>query len=70
MLEWGGCEFRADRSQIALGAAVHHAVITDNLLRGTSRITNQSNGNVIISNYVADGANRGAFKMYTPCMAT
>ena len=49
-----GCEFRADRPQVALGAAVRRAIITDNLLRGTSRITNQSTGNVIISNNAAD----------------
>jgi len=52
-----GCEFRADRPQIALGAAVRRAVITDNLLNGTARISNLSAGKVILSNNAADEAN-------------
>ncbi len=43
-----GCEFREDRPQLTLGTAVRRAVITDNLLRGPLRITNQSAGSVII----------------------
>jgi len=49
-----GCEFRANRPQIALGAAVRRAVITDNLLVGASRISNQSAGTVVISNNATD----------------
>jgi hypothetical protein len=51
-----GCEFRADRPQIALGAAVRRAVITDNLLAGAARISNQSTGTVILSGNAADEA--------------
>ncbi len=49
-----GCEFQADRPQISLATAVRRAVITDNLLKGTARISNQSTGKVIISNNAAD----------------
>ncbi|MCX8091582.1 MAG: glycoside hydrolase family 55 protein [Verrucomicrobiae bacterium] len=43
-----GCEFREDKPQIALGPDVRRAVITENLLRGPLRLTNQSKGRVII----------------------
>ncbi len=49
-----GCEFQADRPQISLATTVRRAVITDNLLKGTARISNQSTGKVIISNNAAD----------------
>jgi len=49
-----GCEFRADRPQISLAAAVRRAVISDNLLKGAARIQNQSTGAVMISNNAAD----------------
>jgi hypothetical protein len=51
-----GCEFRADRPQISLGAGVRRAVITDNLFSGTARIRNESKGTVIVSNNAADEA--------------
>lgn len=49
-----GCEFRADRPQIALGAAVRRAVITDNLINGPTRISNQSAGTVILGHNAAE----------------
>ena len=54
-----GCEFRADRPQIELGVAVRRAVITDNLITGSARITNQCTGKVIISNNAADKSDGG-----------
>jgi hypothetical protein len=45
-----GCEFQADRPQVTLGPVVRRAVITDNLLQGAARISNQSTGTVIIAN--------------------
>ena len=53
-----GCEFRADRPQIELGTSVRRAVITDNLLNRTSRISNESAGKVILSNNAADEAQK------------
>jgi Pectate lyase superfamily protein len=53
-----GCEFRAGRPQIALGAAVRRAVITDNLINGSVRITNRSAGTVIISNNATNEASQ------------
>jgi hypothetical protein len=37
-----GCEFREDKPQIKLGERVKHAVIAENIYRGTTRITNNS----------------------------
>lgn len=45
-----GCEFRADRPQVELGASVRRAVITDNLLTGEARIENRSRGTVVVAN--------------------
>ncbi len=50
-----GCEFRADRPQVALGEAVSRAVITDNLIRGALSIQNHSTGRVIVKDNAADG---------------
>lgn len=41
-----GCEFRENKAQIALGAGVKRAVLTDNVMAGAVRIDNQSQGNV------------------------
>jgi len=49
-----GCEFRADRPQIGLGPNVRRAIITDNLITGPARITNRSQGRVVISNNATD----------------
>lgn len=49
-----GCEFQADRPQVELGPAVRRAVVTDNLIRGTTRISNRSAGTVVINNNAAD----------------
>jgi hypothetical protein len=45
-----GCEFRANRPQIELGAAVDRAVISDNLFAGPAQIANNSKGSVQIAN--------------------
>jgi hypothetical protein len=49
-----GCEFQEDKPQIELGENLRQAVISDNLLKGTERITNRSKGTVTIANNAAD----------------
>ncbi len=44
-----GCEFRQDRPQIELGKDVARVIITDNILTGSERISNQSQGKVQIA---------------------
>jgi hypothetical protein len=45
-----GCEFREDKPQIELGPSVRRAVITDNLIKGKSRISNQVGPKAVIAN--------------------
>jgi len=49
-----GCEFQQDRPQISLGPKVSRAVVTGNILKGATRISNHSNGNVVIEANIAD----------------
>ncbi len=49
-----GCEFHEDKPQIELRAGVRRAVLTENLIRGMKRITNNSAGNVVVANNVSD----------------
>ena len=49
-----GCEFRADKPQIELGEKVRRAVISDNIITGKPRITNQSKGAVNMQNNASD----------------
>lgn len=49
-----GCEFRADRPQIELGAGVRRAVVTDNLFTGPARVSDRGAGRVQIANNMAD----------------
>ena len=49
-----GCEFQANKPQIELGAGVKRAVITGNVIRGRTRITNNSKGVVEISSNAGD----------------
>jgi Pectate lyase superfamily protein len=49
-----GCEFQEDKPQIQLGKAVQRAVITDNVLTGKARITNDSAGQVVIKDNVGN----------------
>jgi hypothetical protein len=49
-----GCEFRADKPQIELGEKVRRAVISDNIITGKARITNNSKATVNISNNASD----------------
>ena len=51
-----GCEFQENKPQISLGAGVQRAVITDNVIKSKLRVTNQSRGNVILSNNASDEA--------------
>jgi len=45
-----GCEFREDKPQIELGPSVRRAVITDNLIKGKPRISNQVGPKAAIAN--------------------
>lgn len=45
-----GCEFGQDKKQVYLGPDVARAIITDNLIVGEERITNESTGVVAIEN--------------------
>jgi len=49
-----GCEFQQDKPQIELGDSVRRAIITGNLFTGESRISNRSQGAVVINNNAAD----------------
>jgi hypothetical protein len=49
-----GCDFRQDRPQIELYPGVVKAVITENLIKGLTRIVNRAEGKVIIANNVDD----------------
>jgi hypothetical protein len=45
-----GCEFRENKPQIELGAAVRRAVITDNIMTGKLRLDNQAGAKAVIAN--------------------
>ena len=49
-----GCEFREDKAQIELGKTVRRAVITDNLIAGKLRLTNQAGAKAVIANNSAE----------------
>ena len=49
-----GCEFRARKPQIELGAQVRRAVVTGNLLSGKQAISSRSQGWVEIANNAAE----------------
>jgi len=49
-----GCEFRQDKKQVYLGPHVSRAIISENLIAGTERITNESTGNVAVVNNVPE----------------
>lgn len=49
-----GCEFQANKPQIALGTNVMRAVIADNLVRGKLRLKNESSRQVEIHDNVPD----------------
>ena len=44
-----GCEFREDKKQVRLGPEVQRAIVSENLFKGTERITNESTGSVVIT---------------------
>ena len=49
-----GCEFQENKPQIDLGEHVRRAVITDNIITGSTRIDNHSHGTVKIANNAED----------------
>ena len=49
-----GCEFQQDKAQIELGEGVRRAVISDNVIAGTARITNRSKAKVHLGNNISD----------------
>jgi hypothetical protein len=49
-----GCEFQQNKPQIELGEKVRRAVITDNVIKGKTRIANQSKREFNISNNASD----------------
>jgi len=49
-----GCEFRANKAQVDLSATVRRAIITDNLIKGSVRITNHSSRTFPIHDNVTD----------------
>ena len=49
-----GCEFQGNAPQVLLGRGVQRAVVTDNVVRGKLRVTNQSAGNVVVKDNVSD----------------
>jgi hypothetical protein len=49
-----GCEFREDKPQIELGAAVRRAVITDNVITGKLRIANEAGAKAVVANNSAE----------------
>jgi hypothetical protein len=53
-----GCDFQENKPQIELGESVRRAIITDNLIRGKQRISNNSRGNVVLSDNANDEPNK------------
>lgn len=49
-----GCEFREDKPQIQLGEGVRRAVISDNVVNGKLRVTNNSKHAVVINGNAED----------------
>jgi hypothetical protein len=49
-----GCEFRQAKPQVALGESVRRAVITGNVFTGPARISNASQGTVVVADNTAD----------------
>lgn len=57
-----GCEFREDKSQIQLGEGVRRAVISDNVVNGKLRLTNNSKHAVTINGNAEDTHDQSAVK--------
>ena len=47
-----GCEFQQDKPRIYLGKKLQRAIISENFVRGATRIVNESKGKIVISNNV------------------
>lgn len=52
-----GCEFREDKPQVWLKEEVERAIVTENLIRGATRIKNESGGAVVVNNNAASAKN-------------
>jgi len=52
-----GCEFQQDKAQISLSRDVKRAVISENIMRGKLRVTNESKGAVIVKDNASDEQN-------------
>jgi hypothetical protein len=48
------CEFQQDKPQVELGEKVRRAVISENIITGRLRVTNNSKGNVVINDNASD----------------
>jgi hypothetical protein len=57
-----GCDFQENKPQIELGESVRRAVITDNLIRGKQRVSNNSRGNVVLKDNANDEPNKSESK--------
>jgi len=57
-----GCDFQENKPQIELGESVRRAVITDNLIRGKQRVSNNSRGNVVLRDNANDEPNKSESK--------
>jgi hypothetical protein len=49
-----GCEFQEDKPQILIGEDVKRAVIADNIIKGKTRIANESKGAIVIHDNAAE----------------
>lgn len=49
-----GCEFQEPKAHVELGEGVRRAVITGNIFTGKLRVTNRSQGQVVLSDNVSD----------------
>jgi len=50
------CEFRENKPQVEIGAAVRQAVVTENLIKGILRVANNSSGATMIKSSASDDA--------------
>jgi hypothetical protein len=49
-----GCEFQENKPQIELGEGIRRAIISDNVMRGSVRISNESKAKVEMANNTGD----------------
>lgn len=49
-----GCEFREPKAHVELGESIRRAVVSGNVFTGSAKVTNRSQGKVVISDNAAD----------------